>query len=391
MRIFIHDYGGYAFTLQLADTLAGRGHEVCYVYSETTQFVQRCDASRVDARLKISGIRLSKPFEKYSFVQRRNAEIEHGCLVAHEIQAFRPDVVISANTPLDAQGKILKASKRIGAKFLFWFQDAIGLATRRALRTRLGLIGNLIGSYYETRERSFARASDHLILIADDFSGLMQEWGIGKSEFSIIPNWAPFSEISVQPKNNPWAIENGLDNKFCFVYTGILGLKHDPEIFIRMASNFQEYGDVRIVVVSEGGGVEWLRAQKAILHLDSLIVLPFQPAQVYDEVLGAADVLVSILKEDAGAYSVPSKVLSYLCAGRPLLLLIPPENAAAKMVLESQAGLVTAPTNYEEFLQNARLLYEDHKLRSSLGEAGRSFAENEFDIERIANKFETVF
>jgi glycosyltransferase involved in cell wall biosynthesis len=158
-----------------------------------------------------------------------------------------------------------------------------------------------------------------------------------------------------------------------------------------MASNFQEYGDVRIVVVSEGGGVEWLRAQKAILHLDSLIVLPFQPAQVYDEVLGAADVLVSILKEDAGAYSVPSKVLSYLCAGRPLLLLIPPENAAAKMVLESQAGLVTAPTNYEEFLQNARLLYEDHKLRSSLGESGRSFAENEFDIERIADKFETVF
>ena len=157
-----------------------------------------------------------------------------------------------------------------------------------------------------------------------------------------------------------------------------------------MASNFQDYGDVRIVVVSEGGGAEWLIAQKEILHLDSLIVLPFQPAQVYDQVLGAADVLVSILKEDAGAYSVPSKVLSYLCAGRPLLLLVPPENAAAKMVLESHSGLVTAPTNYEGFLENARMLYEDHKLRSSLGEAGRSFAENEFDIERITDKFETI-
>ena len=219
----------------------------------------------------------------------------------------------------------------------------------------------------------------------------MKAWGIGDGEFSTIPNWAPLSEISLQPKNNPWAIENGLGNKFCFLYTGILGLKHDPEIFIKLALNLQEYDDVRIVVVSEGGGAEWLLAQKSNLHLDSLIVLPFQPTQVYDQVLGAGDVLVSVLREDAGAYSVPSKVLSYLCAGRPMLLSVPLENAAAKMVLESQAGLVSAPTDHEGFLQNARLLYENHELRSSLGKSGRSFAENEFDIELIADKFEAVF
>jgi putative colanic acid biosynthesis glycosyltransferase WcaI len=391
MRIFLHDYGGYAFTLQLADTLAGRGHEVCYAYSETTQFVQRCDTSQVDARLKVMGIRLSSPFKKYSFVQRRNAEIEHGRLVAHEIQAFRPDVVISANTPLDTQAKILKASKKVNAKFLFWFQDAIGLATRRALSAKLGLAGNLIGAYYEAKERSIARASDHLILISDDFSSLMQTWGIGDGRFSAIPNWAPLSEISMQLKHNPWAVENGLSDKFCYLYTGILGLKHDPEIFIKLALNLQEHDNVRIVVVSEGGGAEWLLTQKSRLRLDSLIILPFQPTQVYDQVLGAADVLVSILKEDAGAYSVPSKVLSYLCAGRPILLSVPLENAAAKMVLESQAGLVAAPANDEGFLHNARLLYGNHELRSSSGKSGRSFAENEFDIERIADKFEAVF
>lgn len=390
MRIFLHDYGGYAFTLQLAGALAERGHYVCYTYSETTQFVLRCDASRVEGRVLVKGIRLSKLFKKYSFLQRRNAEIEHGRLVASEIKSFRPDVVISANTPLDAQAKILHASKKGQAKFIFWFQDAIGLATRRALRDKFGSIGKLIGSYYQGRERSFVRSSDHLVLISEDFAGLMQEWGIGDEKISVIPNWAPLPEISPQQKNNSWAVENGLSNTFCFLYTGILGLKHNPEIFVKLAQHLQTYDDMRVVVISEGGGVEWLIGQKAALDLKSLVILPFQPSQVYDQVLGTADVLVSILNEDAGTYSVPSKVLSYLCAARPILLSVPLENAAAKMVVNAQAGIVSAPNDHAGFLQNASLLYEDQNLRSLLGQSGRSFAEKEFEVDGIADKFEAI-
>ena len=39
--------------------------------------------------------------------------------------------------------------------------------------------------------------------------------------------------------------------------------------------------------------------------------------------LASADVLVALLETDAGAFSVPSKVLTSLSAGRPILAAIP--------------------------------------------------------------------
>ena len=68
----------------------------------------------------------------------------------------------------------------------------------------------------------------------------------------------------------------------------------------------------------------------------SLRCLGFQPFEVLPDVLGSADVLVAILEPDAGVFSVPSKVLSYFCAGRPVLLAVPvktwPRKSSSKAV-----------------------------------------------------------
>ena len=64
----------------------------------------------------------------------------------------------------------------------------------------------------------------------------------------------------------------------------------------------------------------------------ALMLLPFQPYEVLPEVLASADVLIAILEPDAGVFSVPSKVLSYHCAGRPILAAIPAENLAARII-----------------------------------------------------------
>jgi len=42
-------------------------------------------------------------------------------------------------------------------------------------------------------------------------------------------------------------------------------------------------------------------------------------------------VLLVVLDKSAGAFSVPSKTLSYLCAARPILGLMPDENLAAHL------------------------------------------------------------
>ncbi len=118
--------------------------------------------------------------------------------------------------------------------------------------------------------------------------------------------------------------------------------------------------------------------------------MSFQPFDVLPDVLGSADVLLAILDAEAGVFAVPSKVLSYFCAGRPVLLAVPGENLASKMVVDVGAGLVVEPGNVESFCAAARRLIESPELRCQMGQAGRRYAETHFDIRRIGDQFETL-
>lgn len=392
MKVLIHDYGGYAFTFQLARALAACGNQVCYLYSESTQLVRRIDPAlgggEGNGRLVVHGVTLARPFRKYSFWQRRAAECEHGRKVAQSILSERPDVVLSANAPLDAQAMIVSASRKSGARFVFWLQDALGLGARRLLRQKLPVLGEAIGLYYQALERRLARASDRVVLISEDFLPLTDGWGIPRSRVTAIPNWAPVDELPPMPKDNPWARQHGLAEKSVFLYAGILGLKHDPQRLVELAYVLE--GQATVVVVSQGGGADWLAAQAARLNLDNLLLLPFQPTECLPSMFGAADVLVSILSEAAGRFSVPSKVLSYLCAQRPLLGSLPPDNLAARLVSQAGAGLLAAPEDQGAWVAAAKRLVQDKALRQQMGKNGRAYAEAHFDIRRVAAQFHTV-
>jgi glycosyltransferase involved in cell wall biosynthesis len=87
---------------------------------------------------------------------------------------------------------------------------------------------------------------------------------------------------------------------------------------------------------------------------------------------------------------VPSKVLSYLCAGRPILAAIPPENLAARTIERAGAGLVVPPSDEEAFLVAAKQLLVDGAVRTAAGRRARAYAEATFDTEVITDRFQQV-
>ena len=100
--------------------------------------------------------------------------------------------------------------------------------------------------------------------------------------------------------------------------------------------------------------------------------------------------LVAILEPEAGVFSVPSKVLTYHCAGRPILGSIPAENLAARIITREGSGVVTEPGDVDAFVEAARRLLADDELREDMGERARRYAEKAFDINRIGDEFEAV-
>jgi colanic acid biosynthesis glycosyl transferase WcaI len=291
---------------------------------------------------------------------------------------------------LDAQAIILTECHRHRIKFIFWVQDFIGIATERILKAKSYLLGLIIGEHYKRLERKLLRNSNNIVIISPDFQPLLLNWGINHHKINIIPNWAPLEIISDRPKGNSWAEQMGVADKFCFLYSGTLGMKHNPELLLRLALFFKESLDTCVVVISEGPGANWLIEQREIHKLDNLLVLPFQPMEQYADVLASGDVLVTILEPDAGIFSVPSKVLSYLCAKRPQLLAVPEENLAAKIVLNNEAGIVVNPLHKTAFLEAAKILYGHPSKRLFFAENGYLYAKNNFNIEKIGDSFERI-
>ncbi|MCK4828084.1 glycosyltransferase, partial [bacterium] len=169
MKILIHDYAGHAFIVELSRELARRGHSVLHLYAGYN-ITPRGNLSRIPddpQTFSMKGLFIREPLEKYSFLKRWFQEREYGELLAREIEAYLPDVVISAQTPLDAQGMLYSSCKKKSIRFIFWVQDLIGIASSRILGKKLPGLGSLIGAYYTQLERRLLDKSDHIILITD--------------------------------------------------------------------------------------------------------------------------------------------------------------------------------------------------------------------------------
>jgi glycosyltransferase involved in cell wall biosynthesis len=343
-----------------------------------------------DPGLEVEGVVLSREFARYSPWIRFLQEREYGNKASARIREFLPDVVLSANTPLFAQKRLLSEAKRLGSRFVFWQQDILGIGSKRVLEHRYGRLGATMGNRLVGLERSLLLQSDAVAVISEGFLPTLQRLGIPADKTFVIENWAPIDELPLRPRANEWARERDLVGKQVILYSGTLGLKHDPGAIVQLARHFSKQDDVEVVVVSEGRGADWLRLRREEERLANLRLLPFQPYAVLPDVLASGDVLLTLLEANAGAFSVPSKVLSYLCAGRALLAAVPSDNLAAEVVRRSGGGVVVEPGDAGDLVANATRLLADTRLREELGHRARRYAEKSFDVTSIGDKFEAI-
>ena len=375
-RIVLDDFAGHAFMLDLAEALQRAGNDTTYTYCDTNLSPH---AAFDDAEVPVQPISTRRPFEKYSIARRVINELEYGWGSARVLRRRRAEVSILNNLPLLSLAAPLLVGRLIGAHRIVWLQDVqSGLVA--------GISGNQ-GTAARTARRVEAfllRRADTVIAISNELAESARKFGIRPQRLCVIENWAPLDDIDVGERDNVWSRQHGLGERPRFVYSGTLARKHTPEVLVELAAAAPE---ADVVVVSEGVGADWLSHERDERELTNLRVLPFQPFESLPNVLASADILVALLTQGAAGHSVPSKVLSYLCADRPILASIPADNAAARMVSErAGAGIIVEPGDTDAFVAAAKSLLADPERRRALGAAGRRFAEATFSSDRVAEQ-----
>lgn len=385
MRILIHDYGRYAFTADLARQLAVGGHDVGYAFSSLD--TARSELPVVD-RLTLFPLQGADELSKGSFIRRYQAEVGHGLVASNAIRSYRPEVILSANTPLDAQRQMLKAARETNSAFVYWVQDILSLAMKKILSRKLPVVGGLIASRYNHLEGALLRKSNSVIAISDEFRIISENWGVSADRISVIENWAPKLRQVTDQEVSEWKAANGLTGKKLIIYSGTIGMKHSPEVALDLARRLSDTPEAAVVVIGEGQGVEWLRMHIEETIRGSLVLLPFQPTETMPVALASATALLVLLDKEAGSYCVPSKIWTYMRAGKPIIAAMPGINPGSRRIKETQSGIAVETEDLEGLVAGAKMILSNPELALAMGRSAEDFADMTFDPDRLTKLFE---
>lgn len=74
--------------------------------------------------------------------------------------------------------------------------------------------------------------------MTESFAEQTEAWGMSSDYLEVIPNWGALEEIEVCGHQNEWCKENINSNLPVVLNSGTLGLKHNPDLLLRVASDF---------------------------------------------------------------------------------------------------------------------------------------------------------
>ena len=199
------------------------------------------------------------------------------------------------------------------------------MAISNILEIKIGRIARLVGKFYNYREKKIANNSDHIVVISEDFKNTLVNDFKVNTPCSVIPNWGNLKDIKYSELK---IINDKIPLKI--IYTGTMGWKHRPDVIYKLAKTFNE--KFIFEIYSQGPGLERLNDLQKKTRLKNLHIHGLVDFNKLSEILSSADICLCVLEESAGKYSVPSKILNYMCAGRPIVLIGPENNLAYRTV-----------------------------------------------------------
>ena len=366
MKILINDYSGHAFPFELSQHLSKK-HKVIHSYAQYFETPKANFKIKLKkSKLKIVPIKIDKIFKKDNFFLRRSMDITYGKKIIDLIKIQKPNIVICSTMPLDPLNKIISYCKENEIKSIFWMQDIYSEAISKILNKKIPLIGGLIGKYYYYLEKKCEHLSDKIVVISSAFKEFLDKKNFNK--VSVVENWSPVTKPQLQKikfykkKFNPL-------NKFCFIYSGTLGYKHNSELLIEMAKQFPK----TIILISSTGKFASKLKEISKKELPNIKVTNWIEHKNLSSFLSIADTFIVTLDNDASTFSVPSKIYTYLTIGRPILASMPLKNLASKKIIKMKVGYVSKPENIKSFLSNCEIIIKNKKLKKIFSKNSKNY------------------
>jgi colanic acid biosynthesis glycosyl transferase WcaI len=196
-------------------------------------------------------------------------------------------------------------------------------------------------------DRSIAHSAKALIVISDQFRETYRvDRGVPAERIHVLQNWGETSSVNVDARGayglrQKYGI---LDHTMLAVYAGNIGAAAGVETAIRAFEYLWNDDNICLLIAGVGsslGACQQMVEDKGLQ--DRIFFYTPWPKRDTGIVLGAADVLLLPTQGEQSLVSVPSKLISYMLSGRPVLAMVLGNSDTAKLIIEAKAGWVISP------------------------------------------------
>ena len=195
----------------------------------------------------------------------------------------------------------------------------------------------------------------------------------------MIPNWVDTEVLTPQPRDNEWAREHGLADRFVVMHSGNVGHAQNLDALVRAATFLRDLDDLAIAIVGDGARRAALVELADRLEADKVHFLPYQPRDVLPLSLSAAHVHVVGLARGLAGYVVPSRLYGILSVGRPVIVAADETSETAQVIEESGAGLVVPPGRPELLAAAIRRAHSGEVDLEEMGRRSREYVRAQAD------------
>lgn len=215
--------------------------------------------------------------------------------------------------------------------------------------------------------------------------------GIEGGKVRVVPNWIDTDEMKPLPRHNEFSRSHGLNGKFVVGYAGTLGMSQGLLSVIDAANVLKHRDDIEFFIVGDGIEKDRMIEKVNRYGLKNVRFLGMQPKSVYPYVVASSDVGLVTLNGKVKTPVVPSKILSMMAAGRPVLASMPLDGDAPKLIEAARCGICIGPENHDELAEKIVYLAEHRDDCQRYGRQGRQYVEENLSLNRGIEDIERIF
>jgi colanic acid biosynthesis glycosyl transferase WcaI len=380
-----------AFTTYRAEYLARAGHdvEVCTSFPYYPEWkVPREYAGKFALSEERNGVKIVR---SYLYVPRTVTSLkrilhEGSFIISSAIRALarrRPDVLLVVSPPLGLAVPAIVLSRLWRIPFVFDVEDL-----QPDSASDLGMLpGWAIKLLYRLEKAAYHHARLVTTLTAGMRKRIVDK-GVAEEKVELLEPRMDDSLMDLQPEEgSEFRLRYDLGEKFLVTHSGNMGVKQGLDVVLDAAALNRDDNSLLFLLVGSGADCERIQRRAAELDLRNVRFLPLLDEKDFRGLLAASEVCLVTQQKPVSEIFFPSKVVTYLAAGRPIIASVNLNSEVARITRESGAGRVVEPENADALLAAIREMRVEDLRKAS--ESARAYASQRWSSSRVLGHLET--